>query len=65
MELPHFLVERSVNQTHVAWRQARNETSLIHTAASLWCYSEEFIAKWSFSLQSAGNVYSANKTADC
>lgn len=34
-EPKQFLVKRNVNQTHVAWRQGRNETRLIHTAASL------------------------------
>lgn len=52
----YFLVKRNVNQTHVAQRQGRNETSLIQTAASLWYHSQHFVAKWSPCSQSAGDV---------
>lgn len=55
-ELKHFLVKGNVNQTHVAQCQGRNDTRLIHTAASTWYYSKLFIAKYAPFLQSAGDV---------
>lgn len=56
-EPKYFWVKRNVNQTHVARRRGRNETSLSHSAASLrQYYSERFITKWSRSLQSAGDA---------
>lgn len=60
-EPKHFLVKGNVNQTHVARRQGRNETRLIHTAASLWYYSEHFGAKWSLASQSAGDGENGNE----